>query len=91
MAVDSTGVSPNPVEIVAPANFQDDYETGGVKWGGIRWFEVTGAGTVVVRLVSPRDGAATESFTMIAGQVLTGQIAEIVSASAPCYPIKAFR
>jgi len=54
-------------------------------------FKVTAAGTVVVRLKLPRDGAATESLELEAGETLCAKVAEIVSADAGCFPITVWR
>jgi hypothetical protein len=91
--LDSLGASPNPVEIASvPADFQADFKDANQKpWGGVRALKVTGAGTVTVRLVSPRYGSATETFTMAADEVLPGQIAEITAVSGAVLPIKVWR
>lgn len=93
MNLDSIGVSPCPVEIASgAADFTSStYALKGVPWGGVRAIKVTGAGSLVVVVASPRDGHATESYTMEAGQTIPGQFVKIeASTSGGCYPLVVF-
>jgi uncharacterized protein YndB with AHSA1/START domain len=62
----------------------------GRSWGNCRYLKVTGAGQIVVRFKLPRDGHETETLTMEAGEVLPGQVVELVAADNACFPVKAW-
>jgi hypothetical protein len=77
-------------QIGAAADFADPslYSSNGKAWGFVRFLKVSGAGSIEVKFRYPRAGAATETFTMKAGETLPGQILALVSADSACFPIK---
>jgi len=77
------------IEITEATDFRT-IKRAGRTWGNVRYLKVTGAGQIVVRFKLPRDGEETETLTMEAGEVLLGQVVELVAADNACFPVKAW-
>ena len=78
-------------QVSAPTDFRDMAWSAGNKLAYINVFKVTAAGTVEVRMKAPRDGHATESLVLEAGETVQGRIVELVDADVACYPIMVWR
>jgi hypothetical protein len=78
------------IEITEATDFRN-IKTGGRTWGSVRYLRTSGAGQIVVRFKLPRDGEETETFTMEPGEVLPGQVVELVAADPAVFPVKVWR